>query len=149
MTEDDTSRLTDLEDIFLLHNKQYLVKLTPTILSISLQNNDNGDQAVLNNNIQLIPIDDIYGCLCMKARQNSIQCHLNLYIYALRKGKRLCRPFTKKEGLHRSQRTLTYAKFNDFESNFAEVTRWHRGITYAIYCRRNLPCKFCKIFFYR
>ena len=141
MTENEL-RSIDLEDTFLLNehsSKQYSVKLSPTVLSIRLQNNDNGDQ------LTLIPIDDIYGCLLMKAKNNPIHCHLAIYLYGMQRSKGVSGAFSNKEHLHRSQQTLTYAKFNDFESNLAEVTRWHRCIKYAIYLRRNLPRKYFKI----
>jgi hypothetical protein len=142
MTENEL-RSIDLEDIFSLHgysSKQYNVKLSPTILSIQSQNNDSGYHSLS------IPIDDMYGCLCMKSNNNPIQCHLTIYLYAIRRSKGISGVLSKKEGLHRSERTLTYSKFNEFETNFAEVTRWHRGITYAIYLRRNLPRKVSKSF---
>jgi hypothetical protein len=141
---EDASRSIDLEDTFFLpdrSSKQYLVKLSPTVLSINLQHNHLEAQSTGNNNFKLIPIDDIYGCLCMKANHNPIQCYLSLYLYTLRRPKGLGGTFSKKESLYRSQQIFTYGKFNDFESNFAEVTRWYRCITYAIYLRRNLPRK--------
>ncbi|CAF5014405.1 unnamed protein product, partial [Rotaria socialis] len=48
-------------------------------------------------------------------------------------------PFSKKSNLQRSQLLLTYAKFNDFESNFGAVTRWHQSLKRAIYLKQNLP----------
>jgi hypothetical protein len=143
MSENET-RSIDLEDIFSLHDhssKQYILKLSPTVLSISLQTHQNTDQATSNDHLELIPIDEIYGCLCMKSYQSPIQCHLSLYLYTLRKPKGISGTFSKKESLHRSQRVFTYGKFNDFESNFAEMTRWYRSVTRAIYLRRNLPRK--------
>ncbi|UJR26738.1 hypothetical protein I4U23_008053 [Adineta vaga] len=132
---DENSILTNLEDIFFLDShssKQYLVKLSSTVISIIPQNND-------HNRTRLISIDDIYGCLYMKARRNAIQCHLVLYLYALQRTKLCNTPVTKNETLRRSQQVLTYAKFHDFETNLSEIIRWHRLITSAIYFRRNLP----------
>jgi hypothetical protein len=143
MSEDE-SRSNDLVDIFFLHghsSKEYMIKLFPTYLSINLQTKQNDDQTTLNNNLQLIPIDDIYGCICMKAYQNPIQCHLSLYLYSLKQAKGISGTFSKKENLHRSQKIFTYGKFDNFQNNFGEITRWHRGITYAIYLNRNLPGK--------
>jgi hypothetical protein len=143
MSENET-RSVDLEDTFFLHDhssKRYILKLSPTVLSISLQNHQNVDQATSNDHLELIPIDEIYGCLCMKSYQSPIQCHLSLYLYTLRKPKGISGTFSKKESLYRSQRVFTYGKFDDFESNFAEMTRWYRSVTRAIYLRRNLPRK--------
>jgi len=143
MSEDE-SRSIDLEDIFFLPDhpsKQYRVKLSSSVLSISLQNKQDGDQTTSNKSLQLIPIDDIYGCLCLKANFNPIQCHLSLYLYTLRQPKGVSGTFSKKGSLHRSQQILSYGKFDDFQSNLAEVTRWHRVLKYAIYLNRNLPRK--------
>ena len=146
---EDESRSFDLEDTFFLHghsSKQCILKLSLNILSIDLQNNDIENQSTLHNNsVQLVPIDDIYGCLCMKGNKNPIQCHLNLYLYTLRNVKSISGIFAKKEYLHRSQQIFTYTKFNNLNNNFAEVTRWHRSITYAVYLRRNIPRKCCFI----
>ncbi|CAF3529440.1 unnamed protein product [Adineta steineri] len=141
---EERSKSIDLEDIFFLHghsSKQYLVKLSPIALSISLQpdNNNESQSASNNTNTKIISIDDIYGCLCMKSPEDSIKCHLTLYIYALRKPKGFSASFSKKESLQRFQQILTYAKFQDFESNLTAVTQWHRNITYAVYLRRSLP----------
>ncbi|CAF3036400.1 unnamed protein product [Rotaria sp. Silwood2] len=136
------SKLIDIQDNFFLHgdsSKQYIVKLSTNCLSIYLQNNENQERSALDNNTQLIPIDDIYGCLCMKDNKNPIQCHLNLYLYSLQQAKGIGGSFSKKTSLQRSQFLLTYAKFNDYESNLAAATRWHYYITTAIYLRRNLP----------
>ena len=78
----------------------------------------------------------------MKDKKRSTECHFNLYLYSLRPPKGINGVFSKKKSLYRSQQLLTYAKFNDFESNFAVVTRWHYCITQSIYLRRNLPRKF-------
>ena len=135
---------TDFEDTFFLHNhpsKQYILKLSPTILSIRLATHHHEDQTVSNNHVELIPIDDLYGCLCMKSYQSAVQCHLTLYLYSLRKPKGIGATWGKKENLHRSERIYTYGKFDDFQSNLAEMTRWYRTIKRAIYLRRNLPSK--------
>ncbi|CAF0732393.1 unnamed protein product [Adineta ricciae] len=135
MTE-DTSRSTELEDLFFLHansTKQYLVKLSPTAISIA----PHGAQQ--RNQTRFITIDDVYGCLCMKSRKNAIQCHLTLYLYTTRKTRVCNTPITKQEKLRRLRQILTYGKFNDFESNLNEMTKWHDCVTNAIYLRRNLP----------
>ncbi|CAF1131889.1 unnamed protein product [Rotaria sordida] len=136
------SRSIDIQDTFFLQDqssKPYIVKFSTTMLSISLPNNDNQERSVLDNNTQLISIDDIYGCLCMKDNKDPIKCHLNIYLYSLRKPKGIIGTFSKKLTLQRSQLLLTYAKLNDYESNLAVVTRWHYYIANAIYLRRNLP----------
>ena len=137
MTE-DTSRSTELEDLFFLHansTKQYLVKLSPTAISIAPHD------AQQRNQTRFIAIDDVYGCLCMKSRKNAIQCHLTLYLYTARKTRVCNTPITKKEKLRRLRQVLTYGKFNDFESNLNEMTKWHDCVTNAVYFRRNLPRK--------
>jgi hypothetical protein len=140
---ENATRTIDLEDTFSLHghsSKQYILKLSPTVLSISLQSaHQNTAQATSDDHLELIPIDEIYGCLCMKSYQSPIQCHLSLYLYTQRKPKGISGTFSKKESLYRSQRIFTYGKFDDYESNFAEMTRWYRAVTRAIYLRRNLP----------
>lgn len=139
MSDKDLTTI-DLEDKFHLHghsSKPYLVKLSSTQLTIFSITNHNNNEIILTDHIQIIPIDDIYGCLCMKADHNPIQCYLSLYIYTLRKTK----TWIKKDHLHRTQRVLVYSKFDNYEQNFEEVTRWHRLITNAIYLKRNLPCK--------
>jgi hypothetical protein len=141
MSEDDLKSI-DLEDTFFLHghsSKPYLVKLSSTVLSITPQATSSGDQATSVNNTKVIAVDDIYGCLCMKAKENALQCHLTLYLYAPRKNKSTTGTSSKKESLHRSEKILTYGKFDNYERNLAEITQWHRMISYAIYLRRNLP----------
>lgn len=140
MSENEWSS-TDFEDTFSLHNhpsKQYILKLSPTVLSIRHYHED---QTVSNDRVELIPINDIYGCLCMKSYQSTVQCHLTLYLYSLHKSKGIGASWNKKDNLHRKERVYTYGKFNDFQSNLAEMTRWYRTIKRAIYLRRNLPSK--------
>ncbi|CAM4925194.1 unnamed protein product [Rotaria socialis] len=143
MTEGVTTTSDDMQDTFSLRDqssKQYTVKLTTAALVIQLQTDDNREQSrTIKNNTQVIPIEDIYGCLCMKDNRNSIRCHLNLYLYSLQKASGATLPFSKKSNLQRSQLLLTYAKFNDFESNFGVVTRWHQSLKRAIYLKQNLP----------
>lgn len=137
MTE-DIARPTELEDLFFLHansTKQYLVKLSPTIISIVPQD------AQQRNQTRSIAIDNVYGCLCMKSRKNAIQCHLTLYLYTTQRTRACSTPITKQEKMRRLRQVLTYGKFNDFESNLNEMTKWHDCVTNAIYLRRNLPRK--------
>jgi hypothetical protein len=134
MTEDQS---TDLEDTFFLDgrsSKQSILQFSPTSSSIRIQNNGHGNRS--------IPIDDIYGCLCMKAKTNPIKCHLALYMYTVRRSKGVRGTISKKTRQYRSHEIFTYAKFDNFERNFAEITRWHDCIIKAIYLRRNLPRKF-------
>lgn len=142
MTQEE-SNIINLEDTFFLNGhsskQRYLLKLSPTTLSITTKQEES---SASTNNIQLISIDDIYGCLCMKSVEKSNQCHLTLYLYALRPPQGVGRIFSKKPTLHRSQRIFTYGKYDDYERNYAEVTRWYRYVTHAIYLRRNLPRKF-------
>ena len=86
-----------------------------------------------------IDIDEIYGCLCMKSSGTSIECHLTVYLYELRRARGIGGVFSKKPSLYRSHRTFTYATYDNYERNHAEVIRWHRHIKQAIYLRRNLP----------
>ena len=135
----------EMEDSFYLYGpplKRCNVKLSLGVLSISLQDDDSPDQSPVENKIQLIAIDDIYGCLCMKDKKDSIRCHLIMYLYSLRALKGISGVFSTKGRLHRSQTTLTYAKFADFKNNFDTVTRWYHCIKNAIYTRRKLPRKF-------
>jgi len=148
MTENE-SGFIELEDTFFLPGpsiKQYVVKLSPTLITISIQNNPYEDNETLTSPIQLIPIDDIYGCLCMKTNLNQIRCYLSLYLYAYKPPKGISGVFSKHGTLNRSHLILTYGKFKEFANNFAEATRWHRGITYAVYLNRKLPRKRCKNF---
>lgn len=137
MTQAD-SNLPELEDTFSLYGhptKRYRLKLSSTSLSITSQT----DQDDKHRN-QLISIDDIYGCLCMKSAETSAQCHLVLYLYQLRRSEGIGGVFSKKRKLHRKQQTFTYANYNNYEENYAEIVRWQRYIKEAIYQRRNLPC---------
>lgn len=138
MTEADSSNSTELEDTFFLYGhptKRYRLKLSATGLSITSQTDQNE-----KHRDQSIAIDDIYGCLCMKSAQTSSQCHLALYLYQLRRPEGIGGIFSKKRKLHRTQRTFTYANYNDYEANHAEIARWQRHIKEAIYQQRNLPC---------
>ncbi|CAF4736539.1 unnamed protein product, partial [Rotaria sp. Silwood2] len=91
------------------------------------------------NNTRIIPIDDIYGCLCMKSTKNSNQCYLTFYLYILKRSHTFSGIVSKKRDFHRTQHTFIYGKYNDYETNYAEIIRWHNNVTYAIYLRRNLP----------
>jgi hypothetical protein len=130
MTQEE-SRSIDLEDSFFLYDhtsKQYILKLSPTILSIISKHDE--------NDTRVIPVDDIYGCLCMKSKTTDNQCYLTFYFYGLKQSNRI---FSTKLALHRSQETYVYARYNDYETNYAEIIRWHRQVTHAIYLRRKLP----------
>ena len=142
---DDDSRSAILEDTFFLHghpSKQYLVRLSSSALSITLPNAGHGDNraAAHDDHTQIIPIDDLYGCSCMKVNRNPNQCHLIFYVYGLKRSKGLLTGApSKKSHLQRSQKIFVYAKFDDFQSNLARVTQWHQKVTNAIYLRRHLP----------
>jgi uncharacterized protein (DUF2141 family) len=143
MTQDE-SRSIDLEDTFILYDdspKQYTLKLSPASLSITAQQDENANRSLSINDTRLVPIDDIYGCLCMKSNKDSNQCHLTLYLNVLRAPQGISGIFSKKLALYQSQHIFTYGKYNDYATNFAEVVRWHRHVTEAIYLRRNLPRK--------
>lgn len=143
-----TSSITELEDTFLVSTQsQKLCRLTLTSndLSIIQLNNSTTNAATASStaqNVRVIPIDEIYGCLCMKPAKHSNQCHLVIFLYVLRRSHSLAGIFSKKLSLHRSKRVFTYAKYDDYDRNSAEVTLWHRNITEAIYLKRNLPCKY-------
>ena len=62
-----------------------------------------------------------------------------MYLYQLRRANGIVGIFSKTPSLYRSERTFTYATYNNYEQNHAEVIRWHRQIKQAIYYRRNLP----------
>jgi len=145
MTQEETNSI-EIEDTFFLYghspSKQYLLKLSPINLSIKLKQDETGDHT------QLISIDDIYGCLCMKSNQNSIECHLTFYFYTLKRPRGISGIFSKKLSLHRSQKIFTYGVYPEYERNFAEIIRWHRHVKYAIYLRQNLPRKFHEICFF-
>ena len=143
---DETIQSVDLEDTFFLHghsSKPHRLILSPSALTIhpSTAGNASGDRSAssVDPKSQLIPMDDLYGCLCMKAKHNPRQCHLVLYLYALRRTKGISGTLSKKQHLHRSEKILTYGEQEDFQSNFTQVTRWHRAITEAIFWRRQLP----------
>jgi len=136
---DKDLEMIELEDRFYLQgqsSKPNLVKFSSTQLSIFSIINQNNNEIILTDHVQIIPIDDIYGCLCMRADHNPVQCYLNLYIYTLKKA---TKTWGKKDHLHRTNRVLVYGKFDTYERNLEEVTKWHRLITRAIYSRRNLP----------
>lgn len=144
MAQEET-KSTNLEDTFFdYHNtsKQYILKLSPTILSITTKPDDNVDPSLVINDTKIIQIDDIYGCLCMKSTKHPNQCYLTLYLYTLELSHTICAIISYKSEFHRTQCTFVYGKHNDYEANYAELVRWHRQITQAIYLRRNLPCRF-------
>lgn len=133
-----------LEDVFFHYHqssRQYLLKLSTTTLSIA-ENLDEQNPKLSSsseNDVQLISIDDIYGCSCMKSTKNPNQCFIIFYIYLLKRSKSISGIFSKKRNFHRIQRTFVYGKYDDYETNYAEVMRWHQNVTDAIYLRRNLP----------
>jgi hypothetical protein len=123
----------DEETFFLSDHatKTCRLKLSPDSLSITSQDEPS----------TRIDIEDIYGCLCMKALKSSVQCHLVVYLYVLKRAHGISGFFSKESTMHRSQKVFTFAKYDDYERNFAEVVRWHRRLTQAIYAKRNLPCE--------
>jgi len=132
MSELDTNSI-DLEDTFCLYGhptNPYLLKLSSSSLSIIPKAKPNAGE--------IIPIDDIYGCLCMKTDANALPCHFTIYIYSPKNSKGAT---SRKSHLHRTHRTFTYSSYNEHEKNYAEIIRWHRYIKHAIYLRRNLPRK--------
>jgi hypothetical protein len=144
MTDEETNSI-DLEDIFFLYGrttKRYILKLSPKILSITLKQDDSANRTSTENSTQLIPIDDIYGCICAKSNKNPTQCHLILHLYTLRQAHGISGVFSKKLNLYRSQKTFAYGQYPDYERNSAEVIRWHRHVKHAIYLKQNLPGKF-------
>lgn len=141
MTDEETDSI-ELEDIFFLYdrtNKRYILKLTARTLSITFKQDDNGNSTSANNNTQIIPIDDIYGCLCGKSTRNLTQCHLTFHLYTLRSAKGISGVFSKKPKLYRSRKTFAYGQYPDYDRNLSEVIRWHRHVKHAIYLRQNLP----------
>ncbi|UJR22366.1 hypothetical protein I4U23_025428 [Adineta vaga] len=142
MTQDQ-SNLINLEDTFFLHGhstkKRYLLKLSPIRLSITTIPSENDNRTSTIDNTRLIPIDDIYGCLCMKSAENTNKCYLTFYAYILRPPHGLSGMFSSKRTLHRSEHIFAYAKYDNYDANHAEVVRWYEHVTQAIYLRRNLP----------
>lgn len=140
MSESDNNSI-DLEDTFCAYGhptNPYLLKLSSANLSIIPKSKPNA--------AEIIPIDDIYGCLCMKSSPNTLPCHLTIYLYSSNRSKGAS---SKKSHLRRTQRIFTYSTYNEYEKNYAEIIRWHRYIKYAIYLKRNLPRKSQVFFFYR
>ncbi|CAF4953905.1 unnamed protein product [Rotaria sp. Silwood1] len=136
----------DLEDIFCHYrhiSKQYILKLSSINLSIILKQDENKNRSLSSsssvNNIRIIPIDDIYGCLCMKSKKTSNQCYLTFYLYILKRSHSISGIVSKKRDYHRQQYTFIYEKYNDYETNYTEIMRWHHHVASAIYLRRNLP----------
>jgi hypothetical protein len=150
MTTQEESNSIELEDTFILYGhptKPHLLKLSPKILSIIPKQAENRERSSTLNHLQSIPIDDIYGCLCMKSVKDPTQCYLTFYLYTLRRSYGIAGIFSKKLGLRRTQHIFTYAIYPEYERNYAEVIRWHRQIKLAIYLRQNLPRKCDEIFF--
>lgn len=148
MADEDIQPI-DLEDTFFLHghsSKPYRLLFSPTALTIqpSTARNVSEDRSSASAHLktQVIPIDDLYGCLCMKAKHNPLHCHLVLYLYALRQTKGIGGALSKKAHLQRSEKIFTYGQQNDLQSNLAQVTRWQRAISQAIYRRRQLPGRY-------
>ena len=139
MTDDEISSI-DLEDTFFLHqhpSKLYRLKLSPSLVSIrriapNIDNPNEYDQ-------ESIPLDDLYGCLFMKVKQNPNHCHLIFYVYTFKRSKRPNGTLSNKGRLERSEHIFTYGQYDNFQSNLTEVTRWHRAVTHAMYLRRRLP----------
>jgi hypothetical protein len=142
--DEEDNRLLELEDMFVLHaqpSATYRVKLSSTALTLDLCVSNNRSTSNNPRHQQLIPIDDIYGCSCMKVKQNPLQCHLVLYLYTLQRTKGFTGTLSAKLYRHRSETILTYGKFDDFQLNFAQVTRWYQAIQQIMYIRRQLPGK--------
>ncbi|CAF4320792.1 unnamed protein product [Rotaria socialis] len=138
----EESKSIDLEDTFFHYrqtSKQYVLKLSSASLSIIQKYDDNQDRVSSMNNTRVIPIDDIYGCLCMKSSKTSNECYLTLYLYIFKRSNIISGIFSKTPELNRTPLTYGYGKYSDYERNFAEIIRWHRSVSQAIYLRRNLP----------
>ena len=132
----DECRSIELEDTFFLHdqsNKQCVVKLSPAGLAVMPAAN-----ASSSDPIRTIPLDDIYGCLCMKSKNNARQYHLIVYLYGLKGTSGLGGLCAKASVLYRSRCVFTYGKSSDGERNVSEVLQWYRRITQMIYVRRKL-----------
>ncbi|CAF1322914.1 unnamed protein product [Rotaria magnacalcarata] len=132
----------DLEDTFFHYrqtSKQYVLKLSSTSLSIIPKYDDNQDRVSSINKTRVIPIDDIYGCLCMKSAKISNECYLTFYLYIFKRSNIISGILSKTPELNRTQLTYGYGKYNDYETNSAEIIRWHRSVSQAICLRRNLP----------
>lgn len=142
MTQDAANSI-HLEDTFFLYGHslktRYVLKLTPSTLTITTVPPATDARSSVATSMQLIAIDDIYGCLCMKPVRNSKHCHLTLYQYALRPATGIAGVLSSKRKLQRSQHIFTYGKYDGYEANHAEVVRWQRHIMQAVYLRRNLP----------
>jgi hypothetical protein len=123
----------DLEDEFSLDegsSKLFRLKLSPNALN--LQKLNGGATA----NTQTFLIDDLFGCLCMKGKRHPSTCCLILYFFAVHK------PISDgKIKMSRFEKTLFYAKFDDFQQNFQQMKRWYDAIHQAMYLRRRLPRK--------
>ena len=134
----DEYRSMELEDTFFLHdqsNKQCVVKLSPTHLAIMP-----AATASSSDPVRTIPLDDIYGCLCMKSKNNAHHYHLIVYLYGSKGTSGLGGLCAKASTLYRSRCVLTYGeKSSDRERNLNEVLRWYRHVTQMIYVRRHLP----------
>lgn len=142
MTDEETSSI-DLADTFYLHHhpsKAYHLKLSSSMILIHrVQTNSTHTEDSNDYDQESIPIDDLYGCLFMKAKQNPNQCHLVFYIYTFKRSKRSNGTLSNKGRLERSTQIFMYRKYDDFQSNLTEVTRWHRAVTHTMYLRRRLP----------
>lgn len=135
MTEEDLHRTLELEDDFNIHgnsSKIFRLKLCSTCLTI---------EQVSSNNRSTISIDDLYGCLAMKSKENAIKCYLVLYLYVFKATNALSTTSPRRGSFHRREKVFTYRKFNDFAQNLAEMTRWTRLLKTFSFLRRQLPGK--------
>ncbi|CAF0917521.1 unnamed protein product [Didymodactylos carnosus] len=157
-SEQQQLSLTDTFCHYTDSKKHYILKLNNSALTIipllntkqnkkrdenyqDVNQNRNGDERriihfpMTSPSTITISTDDIYGCLCMRSnKQNSQVCHITFYLYSL-----IEKTFRKKIQYHRSSKTYTYQKYNNFDQNYAEMMEWHRLITQIINLKRNLP----------
>ena len=75
----------------------------------------------------------------MKPLKSAVHCHFVVYLYVLKAAHGISAFFSKEATLHRWQKVFTFGKYAEYERNFAEVVRWYRHLTEAIFVKRNLP----------
>jgi hypothetical protein len=126
--------MSDLEGRFFLANNvegsASLVKLSSHRLVISASTSKSVER--------IIPIEDIYGCLCMRSPSSTTRpsYHLIVYIYSLSR-------VSGKSTMQRSQCKLTYeSSVDDDQRNLHEVLRWRDTVRQLIVIQRQLPRKF-------
>ena len=141
MTDDSNESMPTvaLDDTFSVHGstqRSYRLKLSTTHLTIT--GNDNAGNSSTSIS-QIIAIDDLYGCLTMKPKKNQVQSHLVLYLYYLQKPKGFAGALSKKDQYHRKEKIFTYDKFDNFDSNFTQTTRWSNAILQLMFICRQIP----------